>query len=182
MTSAAEPAAPSPGGPLRAALVGELARKTAVSWVRHAGRSYAVWHVWSEDALCVVSGGTEQRFPDVEDGDPVEVVLRSKDDGGRLVTWVGTATFVRPDDEQWEPTTAALVTARLNLPDVATAAEGWARSSTVRRIVPTGVFLEAPGSLSDDAHLAAPQETPATTRGALPRILHRRVLRRPRLS
>lgn len=181
MSTAARP----PTGDRRAlhtALAAELARKTAVSWVRHEGRSYAVWHVWSDGALCVVSGGTEQRFPDVGDGQTVEVVLRSKDDGGRLVTWVGTASVVRPGDEPWEPTTTALVGARLNLPDVGAAAEGWASSSVVRRIVPTGEFVEAPGSLSSDAHLAVPQETSATTRGPLPRILHRRVLRRPKLS
>lgn len=168
--------------PLHLALVAELARKTAVCWVRHESRTYAVWHVWSDGALCVVSGGTEQRFPDVGDGDEVEVVLRSKDDGGRLVTWVGTTSVVRRGDEVWEPTTAALVAGRLNLPDVTAAAEGWASTSVVRRIVPTGDFVEAPGSLSDDAHLAVPDETPATTRGPLPRILHRRVLRRPKLS
>jgi hypothetical protein len=179
-TAARPPAGDSSA--LNAALVAELARKTAVSWVRHEGRAYAVWHVWHEGALCVVSGGTEQRFPDVGDGEPVEVVLRSKDDGGRLVTWVGTTSVVRPEDEAWEPTTAALVTSRLNLPDVTKAAKGWAITSVVRRIVPTGDFVEAPGSLSSDAHLAVPQATPATTRGPLPKVLHRRVLRRPELS
>lgn len=169
-------------GRLRTALIAELAKKTSVSWVRHDGRAHPLWHVWSEDALCVVSGGTEQPFPDVADGEPVEVVMRSKDDGGRLLTWVGTASVVRPDDERWEPVTAALVAARLNLPDVSAAAAGWARSSTVRRIVPTGDFVEAPGSLSRDAHLAAPPVTPATTRGVLPWIVHRRVRRRPKLS
>jgi hypothetical protein len=37
-------------------------------------------------------------------------------------------------------------------------------------------------ALSDDAHAAAPRPTPATTRGRLPAVLHRRVRRRPRLS
>jgi hypothetical protein len=173
---------PDPDAARNAALVAELARKTAVSWVRHGGRSHAVWHVWSDGALCLVSGGDEQRLPEIGDGEPVEVVMRSKDDGGRLVTWVGTASVVRPGDELWEPTTAALVSARLNLRDLTTAADGWARTSVVRRVVPTGEFVEAPGRLSDDAHLAVPEETTAITRGPLPRILHRRVRRRPRLS
>jgi len=169
-------------GRLHAALVAELAKKTSVCWVRHGDRAHAVWHVWSEEALCVVSGGTEQPFPEVADGERVEVVMRSKDDGGRLLTWIGTASVVRPDDELWRPTTEALVTARLNLPDVSAAADGWARTSTVRRIVPTGDFVEAPGSLSDDAHLGAPEVTSATTRGPLPQILHRRIRRHPKLS
>jgi hypothetical protein len=167
---------------LHRALIAELARKTGVSWVRYEGRAHAVWHVWHDDALCVVSGGDEQPLPDIEDGARVEVVLRSKDNGGRLVTWAGTASVVRPGSEQWGPVTDALVPGRLNTPDLATTADGWADTSVVRRIVPTGEVVESPGDLSDDAHRATPEETPATTRGPLPRVLHRRVRRRPKLS
>lgn len=167
---------------LHSALIAELAKKTGVSWVRYAGRDHAVWHVWHDDALCVVSGGDEQPLPDIEDGALVEVVLRSKDSGGRLVTWGGTASVVRPGSEEWGPVTAALVPVRLNTPDLATTADRWAETSVVRRIVPTGEIVESPGALSDDAHRAMPPGTPATTRGALPRVLHRRVRRRPKLS
>lgn len=167
---------------LSAALVAELGKKTAVSWIRYAGRTHAVWHKWLDDALCVVSGGDEQPLPDIGDGERVEVLMRSKDNGGRLVTWVGRAHVVRPDDEAWEPVTTALVGDRLNLPDLATAADRWARTSVVRRIVPTGELVESPGALSDDAHRATPVETPAITRGRLPKVLHRRVRRRPELS
>lgn len=171
-----------PATGLTTALVAELAKKTGVCWVRYRGRSHAVWHVWHDDALCLVSGGDEQPLPDIEDGARVEVVMRSKDSGGRLVTWVGTASVVRPEDEAWPSVTAALVTGRLNLADLSTAAAGWAATSVVRRVVPTGEVVESPGELSDDAHRETPRETAATTRGPLPRILHRRVKRRPKLS
>jgi hypothetical protein len=151
-------------GDVRAALVAELSRKTSVCWVRHEGRSHPVWHVWSDGALCLVSGGPEQPLPDIGDGERVEVVMRSKDDGGRLLTWVGTASVVRPEDVEWEATTAALAAARLNVPEIAAAPAVWAHSSVVRRVVPTGDYLEAPGALSDDAHRAVPPATPATTR------------------
>ena len=167
---------------LALALVAELGKKTGVSWVRYADRPHAVWHVWADDALCLVSGGDEQPLPDIEDGGRVEVVMRSKDIGGRLLTWVGTASVVRPGSEHWEPVTTALVAGRLNLADLATAADGWARTSVVHRIVPTGELLEEPGRLSDDAHRAVPAPTPAITRGSLPRVLHRREKRRPKLS
>ena len=126
----------------RAALVAELGRRTGVCWVRVGGVTQAVWHVWVDDALAVVSGGDEQPFPEVEDGGRVEVLMRSKDTGGLLVTWVGRASVVRPADEAWRATTAALVAARLNLPDPASAADTWARSSVVRRVVPTGEYLD----------------------------------------
>jgi hypothetical protein len=118
-------------------LVAELARRTGVCWLRHGGRTRPVWHVWSDDALCLVSGGDEQPLLELVDDDHVEVVMRSKDTGGRLLTWVGRVTVVRPGDELWGPTTAALVAGRLNLRDPATAPDDWARHSVVHRIVPT---------------------------------------------
>jgi hypothetical protein len=167
------------------ALIAELSRKTGVSWLSATGaeeRTYAVWHVWHDDALCLVSGGGEQPLPDIDDGARVEVTQRSKDNGGRLVTWVGTASVVPPGSAEWDSITPALVSDRLNLRDLTTAADEWARSSVVRKVVPTGELVEAPGRLSEDAHRATPAPTPATTRGRLPKVLHRRVRRRPKLS
>ena len=177
-----------------AALVAELAKKTGVCWLTYtawtrAGEvtaTHAVWHAWVETdgvgALYVVSGGDEQPLPGIEQVDRVEVTMRSKENGGRLLTWVAQATEVTPADETWEPATTALVSGRLNLDDLSTAAQGWAQTSRVTRLVPTGELLEEPGALSDDAHRAVPRPSPATTRGPLPRILHRRVKRRPTLS
>ena len=65
--------------------------------------THAAWHVWVEDALYVVSGGTEQPLPGLAQVDRVEVTMRSKENGGRLVTWVADASAVLPDDERWEP-------------------------------------------------------------------------------
>jgi hypothetical protein len=176
-------AGPDPG--MTTALIAELSKKTAVSWLSVPGpqeRSHAVWHKWYDDALCVVSGGDEQPLPDIEDGARVEVTQRSKDNGGRLVTWVGIASVVPPGTEDWDSVTPALVSDRLNLRDLSAAADHWARTSVVRRIVPTGELVEEPGRLSDDDHRDTPPPTPAATRGRLPRVLHRRVRRRPRLS
>jgi hypothetical protein len=162
--------------------VEETAKKTDVCWLAYEGGQHAAWHLWLDGSLYLVSGGDEQPLPDIERQDTVEVTLRSKDNGGRLVTWVGRVSVVRPGDPAWEPVTTALVSQRLNLPDLATAVAHWAATSTVTRVEPTGELRERPGSLSEDAHLAVPKTTPATTEGPLPRVLHRRVLRRPKLS
>lgn len=167
------------------ALITELARKTGVSWLRYGAASdpaRAAWHVWFDDSLFVVSGGDEQPLPGLEDADRVEITMRSKDNGGRLLTWVAKATAVVPGEELWEPATALLAAGRLNVPDLAAAPGVWAETSRVTRLLPTGELLEEPDRLQDGAHLATPPVTPATTRGALPRILHRRVKRRPKLS
>jgi hypothetical protein len=129
-----------------------------------------------------VAGGAEQPLDDLAEADRVEVSMRSKEQGGRLVTWVGTLSRVRPDDDAWDGVVAALVAARLNLPDLEQAKTDWAAHSVVLRVDPTGDVLEQPGELSDEAHLAPPPATGATTRGALPRVLHRRQRRRPDLS
>jgi hypothetical protein len=177
-----------PDPALTTALVAELAKKSATSWLRLPGedRTWAIWHTWVDGALCVVSGGGEQPLPGPDDGlgdgARVEVLLRSRDTGGRLVTWIGEVQVLHPGDELWAPVTDALVADRLNLRDLATAADEWAAHSVVRRIVPTGEAVEEPGTLGDDAHRAAPLPSPALTRGRLPKVLHRRVKRRPPLS
>jgi hypothetical protein len=135
------PSDADPDGSLTGALAAELARRTGVSWVRYDGHDHPVWHVWSDwsgGALCIVSGGSEQPLPELPDGALVEVVMRSGDTGGRLLTWTGRASVVRPEEDAWAPTTAALVAARLNLPDPATAADRWAADPdlVVRRITP----------------------------------------------
>lgn len=164
------------------ALIGELGKKTGVCWLRYDERPRAAWHLWYDDALHLVTGGQEQPLPGLTDVDRVEVTMRSKENGGRLVTWVGRPSVVRPDDEAWDAVTDALVSDRLNLEDLSTAKAEWAARSVVVRIDPTGEVVEEPGALSDQDHAAPPVATEATTRGALPRVLHRRKRGRPDLS
>jgi hypothetical protein len=175
------------------ALIAELGKKTSVCWLRYAEPGYvgrvnpaatehAAWHVWHQDALLLIAGGTEQPLPSISEAASVEVTMRSKENGGRLVTWVGVPSRVLPASPEWEAAAAALASARISIPSLSETPKVWATESVVTRIVPTGEVLEAPGSLSSSSHAAAPRATEAITRGALPRILHRRVKRRPKLS
>ncbi len=166
------------------ALITELARKTSVSWLRYgeSTRALPAWHLWSQDALVILSGGDEQPLPGLEDAQRVEVTMRSKSDGGRLITWMADASRVSPGDDLWVPTTAALASARLNVADLAAAPTGWAGTSWVTRLVPTGETLEDPGHLLPLDHRAVPPGSPASTRGPQPWVLHRRILRQPPLS
>lgn len=175
------------GDAFTAALTQELSRKTGVCWLRYdaagaAAVDHAAWHVWRDGSLYVVSGGDEQQLPGIEEVASLEVVMRSRETGGRLLTWVGEVSVVHPDDDLWEPATTALVAGRLNLDDPSTAAAGWAEHSVVTKITPVDRLSEAPGSLPHDAHLATPPATRATTRGPLPKVLGRRSKRRPKLS
>jgi hypothetical protein len=170
------------------ALIAELGKKTGVCWLRFAGpgepqpRSRAAWHVWYDDALHLVAGGNEQPLDDLAGVERVEVTMRSKEHGGRLVTWVGTVSVIAPSDESWDGVTSALMADRLNLPDLSVVKQDWSARSVVVRIDPTGELLEQPEELSTEAHLAPPPATSATTRGPLPRVLHRRQRRGRDLS
>ena len=93
------------------ALIAELSKKTGVCWLTYGGATHAAWHAWVDDALYVVSGGDEQPLPGIEDVDRVEVTMRSKENGGRLLTWVAEASAVLPDHDLWEPATTTLVAA-----------------------------------------------------------------------
>ncbi len=161
------------------ALVEEASRKSALVWVTVPGqRVRPVWHVWHDGGVCVVSGGLEQPLPGIETAERVDVTVRSKDKGGRLVTFAATVTAVAPPDELWEPVVAALHAARLNPPDGEEQPLRWARESRVWRLLPTGDVSEAPGAMPAGSLAAVPAPTPATTRGRLPLHLGRRRRRR----
>ena len=166
-----------------AALVAELAKKSWLCWITYGdpSRVHPVWHAWVDDAICVVAGGDEQPLPDIEDQSDVLITLRTKITRERLMTVRAQVERVGPDHPQWEAITAALVTGRLNLVDPPGAPERWARDSVVVRLVPVDV-VEAPGSLPDDRAAAEPIDSPATTVGRPPPVLHRRQTRRRRLS
>jgi len=165
---------------LAAALVDEACRKSALLWLRTstADHPVAVWHAVTDGAAHVVGGGLEQRLPDLADGDEVEVTVRSKDTGGRLVTFVAVAQEVRPGDPAWDTVVADLHAKRLNPPDGEDQPRRWARESRVLRLQPTGQVLERPGHLSHRSHAAEPPGSPATTRGPLPFVIGRRARRR----
>jgi hypothetical protein len=158
------------------ALIEEAGKKSGLVWVAPPGApARAVWHVWHAGAACLVGDGPgEQPLHGLAAGDTVEVTVRSKDKGGRLVTWAATVEEPAPGCEVWQETVAELKGKRLNAPDGEAMTERWARECRVLRLVPAGRTAPLPdGSLA-----AAPLPTPATTRepvpAGLPRLLKKR--------
>ncbi|MGP3926060.1 hypothetical protein [Streptomyces sp. 8N616] len=161
------------------ALIEEATKKSGLIWVRGDGAAVparALWHVWHEGAVCLVGDGPgEQPFDGLalDDSASASVTVRSKDKGGRLVTWHARVAELAPGSEPWEAAVAELKAKRLNTPDAEHVAERWARECRVLRLEPAGSTAELPdGSLA-----AAPVATPATTRrpipAALPKLLRR---------
>ncbi|MFF9123673.1 hypothetical protein ACF09J_10290 [Streptomyces sp. NPDC014889] len=162
------------------ALVEEATKKSGLIWVKGPGvPARALWHVWHDGAACVVGDGPgEQPLPGLADGAGAEVTVRSKDKGGRLVTWSARVVEVAPDSARWQETVAELKGKRLNAPDGEAMTARWARECRVLRLEPTGTT----GALPEGSLAEAPLPTPATTRrpapDGLPRLLAKRKRRK----
>ncbi|MEU9476876.1 hypothetical protein [Streptomyces sp. NPDC048191] len=149
------------------ALIEEASKKSGLIWVRGAGTSAAraLWHVWHEGAVCLVGDGPgEQPLEGLVDGGSAEVTVRSKDKGGRLVTFRATVSEPAPGSEEWEAAVAELKGKRLNAPDGEQMPARWARECRVLRLTPAGPVLPLPA----DSLAEAPVPTPATTRRPIP--------------
>ncbi|MCI3272922.1 hypothetical protein [Streptomyces cylindrosporus] len=160
------------------ALVEEATKKSGLVWVSGAGvPARALWHVWHEGAACVVGDGPgEQPLPGLVDGGSAEVTVRSKDKGGRLVSWSAKVVELTAGTEQYEATVAELKGKRLNAPDGEAMPERWARECRVLRLEPTGATAPLPA----DSLAEAPLPTPATTRRPIPAGLPRLLLKKRR--
>ncbi|CAM5720354.1 hypothetical protein [Streptomyces fumanus] len=161
---------------LQRALIEEATKKSGLVWVRGPGvPARALWHVWHEGAACLLGDGPgEQPLPGLADGGTAEVTVRSKDKGGRLVTWSARVVELASGSEAWRAAVAELKGKRLNAPDGEAAVERWARECRVLRLEPTG----ATAPLPDDARAEPPLPTPATTRTPVPAGLPKLLLKR----
>jgi len=170
------------------ALVEEATKKSGLIWVRGAGEptagaqgqelpSRALWHVWHDGAACLIGDGPgEQPLPGLVDGGGAVVTVRSKDKGGRLVSWSAKVVELTPASPEWEAAVAELKGKRLNAPDGEAMPERWARECRVLRLEPSGAIAELPdGSLAEP-----PLPTPATTRQPIPAALPRLLLKKKR--
>ncbi|MFD3614065.1 hypothetical protein ACFWWT_02215 [Streptomyces sp. NPDC058676] len=158
------------------ALVEEATKKSGLIWVEGpGGPARALWHVWHEGAACLIGDGPgEQPLPGLADGTTAQVTVRSKDKGGRLVSWAATVVELASRSPEWEAAVAELKGKRLNAPDGEAMTERWARECRVLRLEPTGTTSPLP-----DGDLAkAPLPTSATTREPVPAGLPRLLLKR----
>ncbi|MGW5660280.1 hypothetical protein ACWEWG_09275 [Streptomyces sp. NPDC003758] len=163
---------------LERALVEEATRKSGLIWVQgtaSAAAARALWHVWYEGAACVVGDGPgEQPLPGLVDGGDAVVTVRSKDKGGRIVTWPARVVELAPGSPEWEGAVAELKGKRLNASDGEEMPERWRRECRVLRLEPRGTTVPLPS----DSQAARPVPTSATTRrpipAALPRLLRRK--------
>lgn len=157
------------------ALVAEATRRAGLVWLALPGVAYprAAWHIWHDGAAYVITGGVEQPLPGLPEAERVTVTVRSKDSGGRLVSWVAAVNEVTPESQEWATVVRLLAKERLNATDGVGQAERWAAEAYVLRLAPTGEVPEAPGGLPDDYAAVRPAPSPATTAGRPPFLIGR---------
>jgi len=154
-------------------LVSEAMKKAAIAWITVGELApYAVWCLWIDDALYVVSGPGEQPAPGLARRGEVAVTARG-DHGGRIVTWRATVERLRPGTELWTSVVPQLAGKRLNSAATDELGERWARECLVSRLVPTGEPVEAGPTLPDGSLATPPPETPARRATRKPFRLHR---------
>ncbi|GAC1326123.1 MAG: hypothetical protein NVSMB13_10470 [Mycobacteriales bacterium] len=162
---------------LARAVVDEAAKKSGVLWVvPHPAEDAAApdrvgrpaWHLWHEGAAYVVVGGQEQQLPGLAEAGRATVTVRSKDNGGRLVSFSADVERLLPDDTRWATVAPLLHAKRLNASDGEAQLARWARESQIWRLAPDGRYPEQPGTLSTVSHAAAPVPSAAATRVPVP--------------
>ena len=163
----------------------ESAKKSGLLWARIAdGSDRPLWQVWHDGAVVVVGEGQEQPLHGLAAGQTTQLTARSKDKGGRLVSWPVRVEELAPGSPEWTAAAEELRAKRLNSPDHAHVLERWARESRLLRLVLTDGPVTGPGALSADSHAVAPVPTPATTRSpvpaGLPKLLFSRKRRQPK--
>ncbi|MDN3352710.1 hypothetical protein [Actinomadura sp. DC4] len=158
-----------------AALVEEATKKSGLLWLALPGlpQPRTAWHIWhtgpdGEGAAYVVTGGIEQPLPGLPEAERVTVTVRSKDKGGRLVSWVADVAQVEPGSEEWDAIAPLLAKARLNAPDGEHQIERWAEEAYIIRLTPSGEVPESPGGMPADYAAVRPGGGPATTTGRGP--------------
>jgi len=153
---------PSPG--VDGALLAEVANKADLVWVEIPGQpARAMWHVWHDGAITLVTGGLEQPDPGFAEGEAVLLILRSKDKATRVLTVRAAASKVLPTSPEWAEAAQALHPQRLNQSDGEAQPERWRTESTLWTLRALGEVVEGPGRMSDESHRAEPIPSDATT-------------------
>lgn len=154
---------------LNRALLEEAARKSGLLWLDLPGlpQPRAAWHVWHDGSAYVLTGGEgEQPLPGLPEAARVTVILRSKDKGGRLLTFGAEVERVEPGSPLWDEVAPVLAKERLNARTHEGQVETWAEESWIVRLTPADEVVEAGGEYAT----VRPVPTPATTAGAPPRL------------
>jgi hypothetical protein len=116
-------------------------QKGTIAWLTvpqpgGARHTQAVWFVFTDGKVYVLSGPGEQEVPHLAEADEVEITARSKDLRSRVSNVPATARVVLPDDPLFEQVARSGLGRRLNLPDGDGALARWRATCTLVELTP----------------------------------------------
>jgi hypothetical protein len=148
---------------VEAALVAEACSRTDMVWIKATvdDRFQAAWHIWHDDAVCLVYGTGEQDLP-LLSGE-VEVTARSKDTGAAVIGFLAQVDNLTSHTPEWDAAAQALSAARLNATDLPEQRDRWANGAVISLLRPVAVTVAARGEDDAPSGSAPPPENPGTT-------------------
>jgi hypothetical protein len=117
-------------------------------------RSQAVWIVWENGTVYVLSGSPdsdEQHVPGLSEADKVEVTVRSKDVRSAVAQAEADVRRVPRGSDEWEEIAKKMLASRLNLADEDEALSRWREKCDIFALTPRFGAAEQP-----QAEMAAP--------------------------
>jgi hypothetical protein len=166
--------------------IGQVMKKAGLVWLSWDGRrAIPAWFAAVDGSYVVLadkSGSGEQPLPGLAEASSVQVVVPAKPATNRLAAWTATVRRLDPGTTEWTDAAQVLRTERLNASELDKQLNRWRTYADLLVLEPTGEITESAGSFDATPRAAEPPGSPATTRGRLPKILHRRPNRRPKLS
>lgn len=134
--------------------------KSGLLWIDVPGdRAWPAWYAWTGEQAYVLNGPGEQHLPWLPR--QVELILKSKDTGGRLLRVRATTDVLRPGEPEYAAAVEALAAKRLNSRPEAEAA--WAAECTVTALRVDPEPVEGPGHYPQESFAQPPATSPATT-------------------
>jgi hypothetical protein len=148
-------------------------------------RPAPAWFATVDGAYVVLadrSTGTEQPLPGLADSGTAEVVVPAKPATSRLAGWSATVRRLEPGTDEWLAAARVLRTERLNARGLDSQLERWRTEADLLVLEPTGQLTETVGRYDDTPRAETPAGPRRRPGGDGPITLHRRSVRRPRLS
>lgn len=113
-------------------------RRCRVVWVQVGGRPpRAMWHVWHDGAVHVVTGPGEQELPGADDARSATVTVPGPTAlAGRVADLTCRVEQLEPGTAGWDAVVPLLAARRLNGDDPGALPARWADEAAVLRLVP----------------------------------------------
>lgn len=96
----------------------------------------AVWFVYADGKVYVVSGPTEQDVPHLADASEIQIIARSKDVRSRVSRLPARVRVIPPDDPEFDRVSEMALPKRLNLTDPNEAIDRWKSTCALVELTP----------------------------------------------